>query len=109
MVYFNVYMLILLCVHYSKSDKSIEKKIVGGKNVSIESYPHAVFLEIVTPSKSKYICGSSVLNQIFLITAAHCVYTSDEQVRKSKGIKNKVSAFAGHEHIHKVHTYFYFI
>lgn len=42
-------------------------KIVGGVEVEIEDYPYQVSLQRIL-----HICGASVLNENYVVTAAHC-------------------------------------
>ena len=102
MIYFNIHnIFIVIYLHHGDSYRSLEKKIIDGEDVSINTHPHAVFLEILT-NDSKHICGSSVLNQYYLITVAHCVYTSYNERLRNNGMERQVYAFAGHENINKV-------
>lgn len=53
----------------------MEGMIVGGQYAKIEDFPHAAFLAIncvTTTESDNYSCGSSILNQVTLLTAAHC-------------------------------------
>ncbi|XP_068619406.1 clotting factor G beta subunit-like [Battus philenor] len=70
----------------------MEPFVVNGEFAKIRTYPHCVF--IFVDCDGKWICGSSVLNQRILITAAHCLYGCRKQPR--------IDAFAGHEDIRKV-------
>ncbi|VVC90990.1 unnamed protein product, partial [Leptidea sinapis] len=47
-------------------------KIYDGVKVSIQKHPHAVYLSIVINKDTSVICGASILNQVILISAAHC-------------------------------------
>lgn len=86
--------VILLHISFiSKSYTRLEKKIVGGDYVKIRHHPHAVFLEIINKVGETHICGSSVLNQLYLLSAAHCFYGDGNY---------QISAFAGHENIKNV-------
>ncbi|XP_050354226.1 serine protease 52-like isoform X2 [Nymphalis io] len=74
----------------------LEGKIVQGDYVKILNYPHAVYLEIQCEDQSTHICGSSILNQYYLISVAHCFNTV--------GKNGKIIAFAGHENIKKANV-----
>ncbi|XP_052758596.1 hypodermin-A-like isoform X1 [Galleria mellonella] len=55
----------------------MEPFIVNGDHVYIEKFPHSAFLSAYCVTRYKttiHICGSSILNQAILLTAAHCVY-----------------------------------
>ncbi|CAK1583417.1 unnamed protein product [Parnassius mnemosyne] len=83
----------------------MEPFIVGGHFTKISKFPHSVFLDI--ECKSNWICGSSVLNQKVLLTAAHCLfeckmrwkiscYAGDEDLRKANVIR-EAAGFKIHE------------
>ncbi|KPJ18047.1 Chymotrypsin [Papilio machaon] len=67
----------------------MESFVVNGDFAKIKQYPHCVFL--VVNCRGKWICGSSVINQKILLTAAHCLYCASTNP--------KIDAFAGHENI----------
>lgn len=86
----------------------MEGFIVGGEYASIEDFPHAAFLSITCVSDDvteKFSCGSSILNQVILLTAGHCVANclpgSKILVSVGSSIKNskhiyQVAAFVNH-------------
>lgn len=57
--------------------------IIGGDDAKIESFPYQVALTYVDSFK----CGGSILNENFVLTAAHCLYyvQSDWHVRVRAG------------------------
>ncbi|XP_064076652.1 serine protease 55-like [Vanessa tameamea] len=65
----------------------LEPKIVRGDQVNISKFAHSVFL-VINSAAGSYVCGSSVINQKILLTAAHCI---DSCVNKCLGS----AAFAG--------------
>lgn len=90
----------------------MEGMIVGGQYAKIEDFPHAAFLAIncVTRTESdNYSCGSSILNQVTLLTAAHCfedcLASSNIAVgvaveRKRSSLTHLVSVFTIHPKFH---------
>ncbi|CAG9565316.1 unnamed protein product [Danaus chrysippus] len=70
----------------------VEGRVVNGEFTVIRDNAHAVFLHIIRRDNSAHICGSSVLNQHFLLSAAHCFYELDVA---------QVIAIAGHEDVRK--------
>ncbi|CAH2045802.1 unnamed protein product, partial [Iphiclides podalirius] len=87
----------LFVAYFSLSQCSgdIEPFVVGGGFANIAKYPHSVFLTIDCVTNS-WICGSSILNQRILLSAAHCLVGC----RRSWDIE----AFAGHEDLTKVNV-----
>lgn len=79
------------------SRQGFEGYIADGTFADIQLVPHSVFLLIST--EQEWICGSSVLTQTLLLTAAHCLH----ECRSYD--KCKVVAYAGHENLEKVHRY----
>lgn len=53
-------------------DGHLEAFIVGGEFSYIKQFPHSVCLGI-SYCDERWLCGSSVLNQRILLTAAHCI------------------------------------
>ncbi|CAK1552329.1 unnamed protein product [Leptosia nina] len=73
--------------------KNLEGKVVGGEYAAIKNFPHVAFLEIDVEG-AKFICGSSILNQVLLVTAAHCF----EAITKD----SYIGVYAGHHDVFKV-------
>lgn len=83
-------MLQILCIFLNlviAIRAEIEGFIVGGEITSSEKNPHAAFLSMKC-NHTHWNCGSSILNQDMVITAAHCVY-------RCKGDCH-ISVFVGH-------------
>ncbi|XP_026314435.1 chymotrypsin-1-like [Hyposmocoma kahamanoa] len=88
-------------------DTKFQSYIVGGKYARIQDFPHSAFL-VIKCHKVEYeefTCGSSILNQLILLTAAHCfedcrsgskVLVSVGNRRKTKGNFYTVGKFASH-------------
>src|SRR3972149_3203751 len=57
---------------------SIEKKIVGGIKASTGKWPFQVALldSGVASNYDAFFCGGALVNKLFVVTAAHCVYGS---------------------------------
>lgn len=81
--------------------------IVGGYLASIKEYPHSAFLRAgcVTPTGNvrKWQCGSSIINQMMLLTAAHCLEEAKEILvtvgseNKNMGLTIKAGRYIIHE------------
>lgn len=88
--------------------KRFEGFIVGGRFAKIQDFPHSAFLAISCRKDffEDFTCGSSILNQAILLTAAHClegcqsgtkVIASVGSAKKTKGTFHSVSRFANHK------------
>lgn len=89
-----MYLLIILSlIRLVKCE--IEFLIVGGEEAPIRRFPHAAFLHARCHIQNEpgWICGSSIINQRILLTAAHCVDTCWGQ--------NTMTIYVGHNHKQK--------
>lgn len=56
-----------------------QPKIIGGSDASIEEFPWQVSLQRITLGSLipvpewKHLCGGSIINRFWILTAAHCV------------------------------------
>ncbi|XP_063358714.1 trypsin alpha-4-like [Cydia amplana] len=79
--------------------------IVGGFLSKIESFPFAVYISKSCNVYRNSSCGASILNQVILLTAAHCFKNCDPftvnaysgSIRKYSGFENKVISYKRHE------------
>lgn len=87
------YVIFVVSITFFQCEGKMEGFIVGGDYAQIDFFPHSVFLTAECKDDS-WICGSSVINQKVLLTAAHCLY----------GCKKKftVDAYAGNADLEKV-------
>lgn len=64
---------IVLFFKLSLETKSqMESRVINGERVPITRSPHSVFL-MINHNFGTFVCGSSVINQKILLTAAHCI------------------------------------
>lgn len=89
--------------------KKFEGFVVGGRFAKIQDFPHSAFLAINCRKQKifeDFTCGSSILNQWILLTAAHClegcrsgtkVLASVGAAKKTKGTFYSVGKFASHK------------
>lgn len=69
----NLISIIFLIPTFIATDAS-SVRIIGGSKVKPNEIPYLVSIQ----SDGKHICGGSILNENFVITAAHCVEDSDD-------------------------------
>jgi secreted trypsin-like serine protease len=62
---------------------------VNGVRTTIQEHPWQVALNIDAPGGRTYLCGGSIINQRWILTAAHCFDTSaPDKVRAKAGVTN---------------------
>lgn len=68
---------VTLVVSIRRVGSKMQGFVVGGQEASIEMYPHSAYLFMDCNSQHEespyWICGSSIINQYFTLTAAHCL------------------------------------
>ena len=52
---------------------SVELRIVGGRLATPQSWPFAVALH----RDGKFICGATIIDPMWIVTAGHCLYEFD--------------------------------
>ena len=57
-----------MCGDIDKNEKSNSKRIAGGKITRASLYPWHTIIAYL----GDYKCGSSVINNLYVLTAAHC-------------------------------------
>lgn len=61
--------------------------IVGGTAAEISQYPWQISLQIRSGSNGSHICGGSILNESWILTAQHCTHgSSASQLRIAAGM-----------------------
>lgn len=64
-----------------------ENPIVGGTSTNIGEYPWQVSLQVKSGSNGSHICGGSILNESWILTAQHCTHgSSASQLRIAAGM-----------------------
>lgn len=56
----------------------VDNKIVNGQEAKFGEYPWQILLKIVTNKNATYLCGGSVLNERWVLTAGHCVSSEED-------------------------------
>ncbi|XP_045765105.1 chymotrypsin-1-like [Maniola jurtina] len=106
----NFFILIVSMIYNFNITKSqIVPKVVGGGPANISYFPHSAFILIIKYTGG-FVCGSSILNQKILLTAAHCIdgpyresYVYTGHTDKTLGDKYIIAAMKPHEHYNE-HT-----
>lgn len=92
---------ILLLSMVASASTKMEGFVVGGQFANIEHHAHSAFLSVYcvsdTGNKTGWICGSSVVNQMILLTAGHCLYGCSAN--------SHIAVNLGNEHRHKGKIY----
>ncbi|KAG7201534.1 hypothetical protein KM043_004285 [Ampulex compressa] len=63
------------------------EKLVGGADTFIENYPHAVSIRV----RGNHFCGGSIISDIHVLTAAHCVQPFDNNPQ----MKSEITVVTG--------------
>ncbi|XP_041671869.1 testisin-like [Cheilinus undulatus] len=58
----------------------LNTKIVGGVNASAGSWPWQVSMHIGVGSTKQHVCGGTLINDQWVLTAAHCILITDTRV-----------------------------
>jgi secreted trypsin-like serine protease len=79
-----------------------QQRIVGGEAVDIKDYPWQVALR----QGNFQFCGGSILNESWILTAAHCMQFSGSNVEILAGVSKLSAASSGQKRkVSKVHIY----
>lgn len=99
----------MLCIQLIKGHYGQNNRIVGGEIAKISDFPHVAALIIYNEDSNEgWLCGSSILNQRILLTAAHCFENYDKKLVTlvSVGDEN-INLGTGYEIIdHTVHEHY---
>ena len=49
------------------------ERIVGGEVAELGQFPYQVGIYLFDPNDKTYICGGSIINEEWILTAGHCV------------------------------------
>ncbi len=59
----------------------IERTAIGGENARPGEFPYMALLGYkLEDNNTYYICGGSLINRYYILTAAHC-HTEDQEIR----------------------------
>lgn len=51
-----------------------QERIVGGDLAELGQFPYQVAIYFIDKDKKTFICGGSIVNEEWVLTAAHCSY-----------------------------------
>ncbi|CAG9860203.1 unnamed protein product [Phyllotreta striolata] len=97
-IYFICFLTALIGVHSAPNvsmrdvSNGNRLKIVGGDNATITDYPYQVSVLFVQRGDLLHGCGGSIINEFYILTAAHCTYGETEEstaVRVGSSIRNQ--------------------
>lgn len=54
------------------ASRTLAPRIIGGETANVGAYPSVAAIYVST-ADSTFFCGGSLLNQEYVITAAHCI------------------------------------
>ncbi|XP_041983514.1 collagenase-like [Aricia agestis] len=74
-------------------------RIVGGTPAAVGTYPHLGGLVIILTNGATSVCGSSLLSNTKLVTAAHCWRDSRNQARQFTVVLGSARLFSGGQRI----------
>ena len=50
-----------------------ENRIVGGRNAEPGQFPHIVSIRRKLAGSTSHVCGGSIINEFWILTAGHCI------------------------------------
>jgi len=54
------------------TDTPFETRVVGGQPATTGQFPFIVSLQLVNRRQSQHFCAASILNDLWILSAAHC-------------------------------------
>jgi secreted trypsin-like serine protease len=85
--------------------RGLGSRIIGGRVASPMRHPYYTHLDIYYQSGSVYFCGGSLVAPDVILTAAHCIYSTDDRVARITAKVNytqDTGRRTGYEYVRKV-------
>lgn len=80
-VFVSVLLAAVAAVEFDPISEGKQPKIVNGTDAEITDYPFIVSLQSSNETNSYHSCGGSIINEYWILTAAHCVYLGDPEAK----------------------------
>ncbi|CAG7833205.1 unnamed protein product [Allacma fusca] len=81
---------------------SLPGKIVGGIEALPHEFPFQLSLQYIWENKRNHYCGASLINENWIVTAAHCVYEIDPELVTIVAGEHQLQNAEGNEQFRKV-------
>ncbi|KAL5288495.1 hypothetical protein ACFFRR_008991 [Megaselia abdita] len=68
------FLILTLVLSYSEAFSSFDARIVGGQEASLGQFPYQVVVYLIEADNKTYICGGSIIDNNWILTAGHCTF-----------------------------------
>lgn len=90
-VVFSVLLAAVTAIDISVDSEAKQPKIVNGTDAEISDYPFIVSLQSSNDTNSYHSCGGSIINEYWILTAAHCVYLGNPEAKSVEYFATNIS------------------
>lgn len=63
-----------LLLQFHEAYTAGDARIVGGKEASLGDFPYQVAIYLFEADNKSFICGGSIIDNNWILTAGHCTY-----------------------------------